>query len=265
MGVYTRTLRFSSTRDLLCRWTRLGTASSSAEKLLSIAWYDLLSLWPNSICYGTLIDTLDQRINIGALIYLFSTYLAKLKSFFFVRFFLQSLNAIISFAFVFLEFFRIKTEDDDLYEVVMKALETLRGDEDQDVRYFAGAKSFEEVSLFSDDAIKNEEHSSEEFDDENHNERVESEEKGALTSKTEDDVLKLASNTTDDEHTKVDESSEMNDEELESELENAREELQSVALACENEVADERSDREESSVVVVEDMLNSLIDTIETK
>ena len=145
----------------------------------------------------------------------------------------------------------------------MKALEKLRGDEDQDVRYFAGAKSFEEVSIFSDDATKNDGHSSEEFDDENHNERAESEEKGAFASNTGDTVLIAPLSTTIDNVQKDDYTNRVNDEKLENEIENMREELQSTSIV--SEVADERLDREDSSLVIAQDLLNNLIDTIETK
>ena len=145
----------------------------------------------------------------------------------------------------------------------MKALEKLRGDEDQDVRYFAGAKSFEEVSLFSDDATKNDGHSSEEFDDENHDERAESEEKGAFACNTGENVLVVPLSTTVDDVQKGNNTSRVNDEKLENEIENMREELQVASIL--GEVADERSDREDSSLVIAQDLINNLINTIETK
>ena len=145
----------------------------------------------------------------------------------------------------------------------MKALERLRGDEDQDVRYFAGAKSFEEVSLFSDDAVRNDGHSSEEFDDDNHNERAESEEKGAIAIGAEDGVVAAPLITVNDTAaTLVSESIDVNDEKLENDIEKVREELQSSTII--DEAADERSGKEDSSVMIAEDLLNSLINTMET-
>ena len=86
-----------------------------------------------------------HRINIGALIFPFNHCLANLTIFSFIALAHYNSSSFCNYSlslfrllFVCLEFFRIKTEDDDLYEVVMKALETLLGDEDQDVRYFAG-------------------------------------------------------------------------------------------------------------------------------
>lgn len=169
----------------------------------------------------------------------------------------------------FVEFFRIKTEDDELYEVVMKVLEKLRGDDDQDVRFFAGAKSFEEVSLFSDDATRNDDQSSEDFDDDSRNEGVESEEKDALVNSVEKNVSESPYNTKADDVVGSEdrESSEVRDEKLETGVENTRGELQGAVIPGEikQEEGSSSSCGEESSALVVEEVLSSLIETIETK
>ncbi|XP_065064452.1 serine/threonine-protein phosphatase 4 regulatory subunit 1-like isoform X2 [Rhopilema esculentum] len=159
------------------------------------------------------------------------------------------------------EFFRVKTEDDELYEVVMKALETLRGDDDQDVRYFAGAKSFEEVSLFSDDAMKNDGQSSEEYGDDSRQEGAESEEKCALVGNTSEDPLLTAFSYKDDCPNDEDEpdidSCNISDEKLENDSEYVPEESQTTP-----HVQDEISSNEGSSEVIVEEVLENLIETI---
>lgn len=163
----------------------------------------------------------------------------------------------------FLEFFRIKTEDDELYEIVMKVLEKLRTDEDQDVRYFAGAKSFEEVSLLSDDAMRNDGQSSEEFDEDSRNDGAESEEKGALMRNTEETILTSMNCSDDDAVVAKDECSKITDEKLECDIEKIRDELQSASLITKNQETEERVSGDDSSTVIVTDMLNKLIDTIE--
>ena len=147
----------------------------------------------------------------------------------------------------------------------MKVLEKLRGDEDQDVRYFAGAKSFEEVSLFSDDATKNDGQSSEEFDDDSHSERGEIEERVPLASNTEDHVLLASLSSRDAKADDAHETSNITDEKLEDEVEKIREELNNVDVRSDTQSADEKSSSEDSSTVVVEEVLSNLIDTIDTK
>ena len=143
----------------------------------------------------------------------------------------------------------------------MKALETLRGDDDQDVRYFAGAKSFEEVSLFSEDAMKNDGQSSEEYGDDSQQEGAESEEKCALVGNTSEDPLLTAHSYKDDSPNDEDESDidscNVSDEKLKNDSEYVPEESQTTSRR-----QDEISSNEGSSDVIVEEVLENLIETI---
>ena len=166
----------------------------------------------------------------------------------------------------FSEFFQSKTEDDELHEVVMKVLEQLRADDDQDVRYFAGAKSFEEVSLFSDDVTKHDGLSSEELDEEHRQqESTEDEEKIAMEEPSPANQLITSVEYRDIVGTDKDiNADKISDEKLDNEIEIVQEDLQNVSLSEESVTKDDEQTRgENSSAVVVEGIIDDVIERVQ--
>lgn len=168
--------------------------------------------------------------------------------------------------FTFSEFFQSKTEDDELHEVVMKVLEHLRADDDQDVRYFAGAKSFEEVSLFSDDVTKHDGLSSEELDEEHRQqESTEDEERIAMEEPSPVNQLITSVQYRDIVGTDKDINADnISDEKLDNEIEIVQEDLQNVTLSEESVTKDDKqTSGENSSAVVVEGIIDDVIERVQ--